>query len=66
MPYLFANKIAIFQPPYSTILLMEDPWPNCIIFFLYSAALFRNFIFLPNSPFICGPTPLYRPIPKII
>ena len=65
MLYLSANKVAIFQPPHSIALFIEDLWPDYIMSSLYSAALSRNFALLPNSPSIRGPTPLYRLIFKV-
>ena len=66
VPYLSTNKITIFHPPYSAVLLMEDLWFNCVAFSLYSITLLYNFAPLPGSPFICGPTPLYKLMPEVI
>ena len=64
--YLFINKAVVFQLFYFIIFLMENLWPDYIMFFLYFAALSYNLIFLFNFPFICGPTSLYKLIFKVI
>ena len=66
IPYLFINKVAVFQPFYSIIFFMEDPRPDYIIFFLYFIVLLRNFAPLFDFPFIYGLTPLYRLMFKVI
>ena len=66
IPYLSINKTAVFQPPYSTTLLIEDLWPNYIASSLHFIILFCNLIFLFNFPSICGLIPLYKLIFKII
>ena len=66
IPYLFINKITVFQPPYSAIFFIKDPWPDYIISSLYSAILSRNLAPLLNSPFIYSLMPLYKLIFKII
>ena len=66
IPYLFINKVAVFQPPYSAIFFMEDLRLNYIISSLRFAALSYNFTFLPGFFFIYGPTPSHRLIFKII
>ena len=66
IPYLFINKVAVFQPFYFIILFIEDLWFNYIIFFLYFAILPCSFILLSGFFFIYGSMPLYRLIPEVI
>ena len=66
IPYLFENKVVVFQPFYFVIFFMEGFWFDYIISLLYFVALFYNFILLFGFLFIYSPMPLYRLIFEVI
>ena len=65
MPYLFINKVAIFQPLYFIIFFVKDFQPYYIIFFyILQPYLIISLLYLVFL--ICGPIALYKLIFKVI